>query len=308
MDISPRKLTSPLKGTSSNRRNKESETADQFVMRLFQLLENCEHGEAKEEHLRDQLINKCRSHNLRKKLLEVGGTLTLKKAQEIARSMEAAERQAKQIENDSSSESVHTLEDKYHDSGSGKRGNCYRCGLEAHFARDPECKARSVTCPKCKRTGHLARCYRTKIEDTTKRGNIHHVSEDNDLAFAVQSGFRDIPTIDIELGGVQLKGVLVDSGSTCNVIDRERWEALKKKDIKCKSWKSNKKLSSYGSEEPLNTAREFEAELCYKDKQCTAYFVVVEEKARAILSCQTSEMLAILKIEINSVSEENLLR
>lgn len=34
----------------------------------------------------------------------------------------------------------------------------------------------------------------------------------------------------------------------------------------------------------------------------------VEEKARSILSRQTSEMLAILKIEINSVREENLLR
>ena len=70
----------------------ESETADQFVMKLFQLSEHCEFRKAKEEHIRDQLINKCKSHNLRKKLLEAGGTLT--------RSMEAAERQAKQIEND----------------------------------------------------------------------------------------------------------------------------------------------------------------------------------------------------------------
>ena len=34
----------------------------------------------------------------------------------------------------------------------------------------------------------------------------------------------------------------------------------------------------------------------------------VEEKARPILSRQTSELLAILEIEISSVSEENLLR
>ena len=53
----------------------ESETADQFVMKLFQLSEHCEFGEAKEEHIRDQLIDKCKSHNLRKKLLEAGGTL-----------------------------------------------------------------------------------------------------------------------------------------------------------------------------------------------------------------------------------------
>ena len=60
----------------------ESETADQFVMKLFQLSEHCEFGEAKEEHIRDQLIGKCKSHNLRKKLLEAGGTLTLQKARD----------------------------------------------------------------------------------------------------------------------------------------------------------------------------------------------------------------------------------
>ena len=221
--------------------------------------------------------------------------------------MEAAERQTKQIENDSRGDSVHTLEDIRHVSGRGKRGCCYRCGMEGHFARDPECKARAVTCPKCKKIGHLAKCCKTKVENTTKRGDVHHVSED-DFAFSVQSGIRDIPTIDIELGGVQLVGVLVDSGSTRNVIDRETWEMLKRKNIKCRSWKSSRKLYSYGSEEPLNTAGEFEAELCYKDRQRTVTFVVVEEKARPILCRQTSEILATLKIEINSVSEENLIR
>ena len=112
---------------------------------MFQLSENCEFGEAKEEHIRDQLIDKCRSHNLRKKLLEASGTVTLQKVREIARSTEAAESQARSIENDSKSDSVHALEDKQGDYGKGKRGNCYRCGLEGHFARDPECKARSVT-------------------------------------------------------------------------------------------------------------------------------------------------------------------
>ena len=187
-------------------------------------------------------------------------------------------------------------------------GNCYRCGLEGQFARDPECKARSVICQKCKKTGHLTKVCRTKSEDKTNKGNVRHVTEDDVFAFKVQSGVRNIPTVAIELGGVQLEGVLVDSGSTCNVIDRETWEVLKKKKIKCKSLQRNKKLNSYGSEEPLNTAGEFETELCYKDRQCTARFVVVEEKARPILSRQTSELLAILKMEVNSVSEGNLLK
>ena len=58
------------------------------------------------------MIDKCRSHNLRKKLLEARGTLTLQKAREIARSTEAAKSQARLIENDSKGDSVHALEDK----------------------------------------------------------------------------------------------------------------------------------------------------------------------------------------------------
>ena len=127
---------------------------------------------------------------------------------------------------------VYALEDKQADYGTRKRGNCYRCGLEGHFARDPECKARSVTYQKCKKTGHLTKLCRTMGEDKTKKGNVRHVTEDNDFAFTVQLGARDLPTVAIELGGVRLEGVLVDSGSTCNVIDRETWEVLRKKKIK----------------------------------------------------------------------------
>ena len=47
------------------------------------------------------------------------------------------------------------------------------------------------------------------------------------MAFTVQLGARDIPTVAIELGGLQLESVLVDSGSTCNVIEREVGSAQK---------------------------------------------------------------------------------
>ena len=96
----------------------ESETADQFVTRLFQFAENCNFGTAKEENIRDQLIDKCRSHDLRKKLLAVSGKLALQKVRDVARSMEAAERQGPSIEGDSKGENVNTLD--------GARGNSWK--------------------------------------------------------------------------------------------------------------------------------------------------------------------------------------
>ncbi|PFX14704.1 Uncharacterized protein K02A2.6 [Stylophora pistillata] len=175
--------------------------------------------------------------------------------------MEAAESQARSIENDSRSGNVNSLERGHFDSPKRGGGHFYRCGLQGHFGKDPECKARLATCMKC-----------------------------------------------IELGCVRLEGVLVDSDSTCNVIDRAIWKTLKEKKVKCVSRKSNRELYSYGSNEPFTTAGEFETELCHKDKRCHVCFIVVEEKARAILSRETSEELAILKLEINAMKEENLYR
>ena len=83
--------------------------------------------------------------------------------------------------------------------------------------------------------GHFVKVCKTKEEDTNsdKKGNIRQVTKDDDFAFTLQSSGRDIPTVDIELGGVRLEGVLVDSGSTCNVIDTATWEELKEKKVKC---------------------------------------------------------------------------
>ena len=83
--------------------------------------------------------------------------------------------------------------------------------------------------------GHFAKVCKTKEEDTNrdKKGNTRQVTKDDDFAFTLQSSGRDIPTVDNELGGVRLEGVLVDSGSTCNVIDRAKWGELREKKVKC---------------------------------------------------------------------------
>ena len=51
-----------------------------------------------EEQIRDQVINKCLSHELRRKLLQKGQALTLQGLREIARAMEESEKQARSIE------------------------------------------------------------------------------------------------------------------------------------------------------------------------------------------------------------------
>lgn len=287
----------------------ESETVDQFVTRLFQLTENCDFGDKKSEHIRDQLIDKCRSHSLRKKLLEVGGLLTLKRAQELARAMEAAERQAKSIESDQRPpEQVNNIGKQV----SMKPGSCYSCGLRGHYRNDPECKARSATCNNCKRTGHFAKCCRSKPTEPKPINTKRYVrsvteEEERDYAFAVSPNDKTTPKININLGGVQLRNVLIDSGSTCNVVCRDTWTELKRERIVCRSRKTNKRLFAYGAEEPLSVVGEFDAEMYYQGKCCTATFVVVEGKACPILGRQTCEELGVIKIMVNNIQEQSLL-
>ena len=58
-----------------------SETVEQFATRLRPKAQPCESGDAAavDEQIRDQVISKCLSHNLRRKLLEKGKILTLQR-------------------------------------------------------------------------------------------------------------------------------------------------------------------------------------------------------------------------------------
>ena len=73
----------------------ESETIDQFAERLRQKAQQCDYGDQMEAQTQDQIVSKCRSNELRRKLLEKGQTLTLRNLQEIAPNYEAVKRQPK---------------------------------------------------------------------------------------------------------------------------------------------------------------------------------------------------------------------
>ena len=153
----------------------ESETIDQFVIRLTRQADNCEFGESKKEQIRDQIIDKCKSNELRRKLLEMGKALTLDNVQRIARSMEAAEMQARRIEKDRSEEinNIGNRGRKAKKPENAQRNKqsqkCYRCGRPGHFARDKNCPAVGETCKKCKKVGHFAVVCKTKSDREDKQ-------------------------------------------------------------------------------------------------------------------------------------------
>ena len=122
----------------------QRETIDQFVTRLRQRADNCEFTDLAEQ-IHDQVIEKCSSHHLRRKLLEKGKDLTLVQLQTIARVLEASEQQANRMEGGGKADIAFVKQSaKYKrrpdpdssrqaSTGSGTNRKCFRCGSISQF-------------------------------------------------------------------------------------------------------------------------------------------------------------------------------
>ena len=78
----------------------QDESVAQYIVRLRQKADTCEfrNNNAVEIQIRDQEIEKCKSHKLRRKLLERGRDLSLRQLRDISRAFEDSEQQATMIE------------------------------------------------------------------------------------------------------------------------------------------------------------------------------------------------------------------
>lgn len=201
-------------------------------------------------------------------------------------------------------------------------GRCYRCGRQGHQAKDKNCPALNQTCRKCSKTGHFASQCRTKLATAKPKQHTpaerpgkgkrqvnvveNKDAEDEDFAFMIGDIDQAKVTVSIRVGGAELCGVLIDSGSTCNLIDRTTWNELKQKHIKCRSERTTKKIYSYASKAALQTVGKFTA----PGQEVEAEFVVIEGKGQSILGKKTATELGLLRVgmpeQVNQVSVNNL--
>lgn len=133
-----------------NMEQMEKETVSQFVMRLRHVAKDCDYGDQVDNQIRDQVVHKCKSDSLRRKLLEKGKRLTLKKTLEIATTLEAVQLQMETMT--TKDNTVNRVKEhlpkrkptsKTEQSQHGKTTKeCYRCGRIGHFGSDPKCPAR----------------------------------------------------------------------------------------------------------------------------------------------------------------------
>ena len=142
------------------------EDVDSFVFRPRKQARHCGYGDEELEFaVRDQLLEKASSQELRTKLFEVPN-IELAAALTTARAWETARRQANVIvggEGKSSVNLLHHRESKETADGQATH-KCYACGRTGHFARDKVCPARGKTSAKCGRKGHWAICRRHEAD------------------------------------------------------------------------------------------------------------------------------------------------
>ena len=114
----------------------------------------------------------------------------------------------------------------------------------------------------------------------------------------MDKGQQETGEITLNVGGVQLDGVLIDSGAACNFINYGTWNSLKEKRIRCESKAVDKKLFAYGQKEPMEVAGTFVAEIVCEasGEECVNEFTAIKGTGKPLLGRSTAEKLKVLRV------------
>ena len=129
--------------------------------------------------------------------------------------------------------------------------------------------------------------------------------DDCEYAFGIldDSNVSSDGKIPVKIGGLPIT-MIIDSGASCNVIGRNVWEYLKANKVACVSTKASKKLYAYGSNQPLQVAGIFTAEVSVRESVLSGVeFVVIENEGHALLGQETAISRGVLKLgaHVNSL-------
>ncbi|KAK3740907.1 hypothetical protein QZH41_000160 [Actinostola sp. cb2023] len=180
-----------------------------------------------------------------------------------------------------------------------------------HLSNSKQCPARDRECKKCHSKGHFAVCCKTKPKPagSEKAYQVFDEKQASGYAFTVER--RDLPRqdgqVDVNIGGVLVPNVLIDSGASCNILDEGTWVTLKQQGVKCQSRRSEKKLFAFGQSEPLEVLGTFVSDIICSGSRVKDEFTVVRGKGRNLLGRTTAEKLNILRVGPPDIKELNTL-
>jgi hypothetical protein len=138
-----------------------------YITALRQVAEHCQYGANLKEMLRDRLVCGV-AHEATQKRLLAEKDLTFDKAYTLALSIEAAERDTKNIK-DGHTISPAQPEEAPPPRPAGK--TCYQCGSTKHLA--PACRHKVSTYGFCKKKGHLKHvCLSKRSQESSEKSQL----------------------------------------------------------------------------------------------------------------------------------------
>ena len=300
---------------------KPDETVAQFITRLRDLSIGCDYGDNLEDFLRDQVIEKCTSNLLRKKLLTVKD-LKLSKVHDIAQALESSEFQAaamtkaedtvnavqnrpkpkdarpKTRNSRQPQDSRHVPDARQAQSSRYRKQNsrqeqCGKCGMTNHSTEDCKC-SKNIRCYKCNRIGHFASMCRSKTV-APRTEEVKHVEttcvveNDHDLLFATSSQVNTLDTHSVTMAGQPVQ-VLLDSGSTCNTLNEQVAKFLQLTTMNC-----SRTILPYQSD-PIHITKKVFVTVCSGTKTENAEFLVLPGSAVPLIGRSLATKLNLIRL------------
>lgn len=315
-------------------RQNDQEPFEDYVFRLREQANRCSFIDT-DDMIVDQIIEGCRSTDLRKKLLTDDSTLI--EVINLGKTIEEVQRQTRAYEKSTTSmddgsldrncvgkiaygkASGKTVQSKSWESSRSGSRKCYNCNKPGHVAKEiAKCPAKNAECYGCRTKGHFKVCCRKRKHDS---GNINpagakrvhailkdDMETDKGIFFVkTDEGLNEI--LEMDVGGM-ITEMVIDSGSPANIIDSLTFERLKLHGAQIlnerKPEQGEMKFKAFASDRDIFFCAAFETEVKIPGEESGIWsHVLVSPKGQAnLLSKGTAFALGVLKIgyHINKIS------
>ena len=236
------------------------ESVAKFTAELRSLARFCNFKDSLDDMLRDRLVCGISDVQMQKRLL-AEPKLTLKKATELALSMEAASKNAQALQPSGSiakthGENLHKVQSstRTKPQKSPQSFTCYRCGNTGHAAN--VCKHKSTKCNFCGKMGHLQKVCRSKGRKDANQKGVHTVEAEEYEAYHIfsnedNSSPRNPYSVQLSIDEKQVQ-MEIDTGASVSIISSATYndtfqdKALQPSTVKLKTY-SGKELRNLGA-------------------------------------------------------------
>ena len=286
----------------------DTESAEQFITSLYNLVEDCDYGELKDQMIRDRIVVGIRDRALSEKL-QMDADLTLEKAKIQVRQREAVHEQSQILK--------HPAEDKiiarvhhgplsttprrprhpgpkqtFNRNVSTTPNKCTRCGKGPHSRQN--CPARDAVCHNCKKKGHFnAQCLSKRVAGLTITAQEEAIGEtigDTDPAYLNTVGGPDNKCWSLPLSINQhLTHFKVDTGAEVTAITRSTFNQIQSVTLE-----KPKKTLRGPDRKPLSILGTITVTLSHQGKESRQTVYVIEDLEHNLLGLPAIKALQIL--------------